>query len=283
MRTAIFASVCLLLLTGLAPLPVHAAQPVDIIFLHHSTGGGVYNQGDVPEWFDAYNTDHGTQYNISERGYPNSPYAWKNYPYDYWYLWVDGHCDPSQPGIECLDSLAADYDMIILKHCYPGADIQADSGTPDVTSETKTIGNYKLQYRALRALMDTYPDTMFMFWTLAPRHRLATSADNAARAAEFADWVNNDFLTEDGQPHPNIFIYDFYGIVAESDPDPAQGEVNCLKYDFEKDHADDDSHPNTLANETAGPIFSQTIVDAIEEFTANTGALVPVVSSLLLQ
>ncbi len=261
-----------------------AADSVSILFLHHSTGGAVYSEGSVSDWFDAYNTAHGTQYNISQRGYPNSPYAWKNYPYDYWYLWVDGHCDSSQSGIECLDSLAADHDMIILKHCYPGADIRADSGTPDVASETKTLGNYKLQYRALRQLMDSYPDTMFMFWTLAPRHRLATNDENAARAAEFVDWVKNEFLTEDGEPHPNIFIFDFFGVVAESDTDPAQGKVNCLKYDYEKSHTGSNSHPNTLANETAGPIFSQAIVDAINNFEARKmGIILPIISLFLLQ
>ena len=34
---------------------------VKIIFLHHSTGNNVW-QGGVPQWFEQYNTDHGTSY-----------------------------------------------------------------------------------------------------------------------------------------------------------------------------------------------------------------------------
>ncbi|MBI5895770.1 MAG: hypothetical protein HZB24_07135, partial [Desulfobacterales bacterium] len=126
------------------------------------------------------------------------------------------------------------------------------------------------QYRALRSLMDGYPNTIFIVWTLAPLHRLATSPDDAARAKQFVDWVNTDFLTEDGN-HPNIFIFDFWGIVAEDDPTPVNGQVNCLRYAFESSHDSGDSHPNQSANEVAGPAFAQRIVDAIQICTGGGG------------
>ncbi|MDA8140542.1 MAG: hypothetical protein M0036_18000 [Desulfobacteraceae bacterium] len=71
--------------------------------------------------------------------------------------------------------------------------------------------------------------------------------------------------------HPNIFIFDFWAIVAEDNPTPAQGQVNCLRYEYEGSHTDNDSHPNAAANEIAGPIFAQTIVDAIQIFTSGGG------------
>lgn len=258
------ASLLLLLLLASAQLVLAADE--EILFLHHSTGRNVYNEGDVPEEISDYNDANGTNYQIQERSYPTGSYPWENYPYDYWNLWINGACDSSDPDIECLDSMAADYDVIIFKHCYPGSDILADTGSPSVSSSRKSLENYKLQYRALRDLMDTMPETIFIVWTLAPLHREATNPDNAARAAQFVDWVKNDFLTEDGQAHPNIFIFDFWGIVAEQNPNPANGEVNCLKYEFERNHSSDDSHPNTLANETAGPLFAERIVSVIESF-----------------
>ena len=265
------ASLLLLLLLASAQLALAADE--EILFLHHSTGRNVYNEGDVPEWISDYNDANGTNYQIQERSYPTGSYSWSNYPYDYWNLWINGACDSGDPDIECLDSMAADYDVIIFKHCFPGSDIVAGTGTGFVDSSTKTLENYKLQYRALRDLMDTFTDTIFIVWTLPPRHRLATNADNAARAAQFVNWVKNNFLTEDGQAHPNIFIFDFWGIVAEQNPDPANGEVNRLKYDYERSHSSSDSHPNTLANETAGPIFAERIVNAIQAF--QTGNAVP--------
>jgi hypothetical protein len=162
-----------------------------------------------------------------------------------------------------MDKIAQDYNVIVYKHCFPGASILADNGNPLVSSNVKTIANYKLQYRALRALMDSYPNNKFIVWTLTPLHRLDTNTEEAARAKEFVNWVKTEWLLEDQKDHPNIFIFDFFGLVAESNPTPLNGKVNCLRYDYEIDHTSTNSHPNTLANETVGPVFAQFIVNTI--------------------
>jgi hypothetical protein len=240
-----------------------------ILFIHHSTGGGVYNQGNVASWFTNYNTTNNKSYQITERAYPDTPYPWENYPYDYWNLWVNPSttCNSANSKIECINTITQNYNVIIFKHCFPGAGIGADGATSSVSSSSKTLGNYKLQYRALRAMMDGYPNNKFIVWTLAPLHRNATNVDDAARARQFVNWVKTQWLTEDGKSHPNIYVFDFYGIVAESNPTPVNGKVNCLKYDYEGGHAADysDSHPNTAANMVAGPAFAQFIVDCIEK------------------
>jgi hypothetical protein len=41
-----------------------------------------------------------------------------------------------------------------------------------------------------------------------------------------------------------------------------------LKYDYEGSHTGDDSHPNTAANQLAGPLFGQFIVNVIETATS---------------
>jgi hypothetical protein len=236
-----------------------------IVFLHHSTGDGVYHGGEgLPQWFLDYNANHNTDYSISEVSYPNDPYEWSNYPYDYWNLWINaGQCDNTRDGIRCLDWFTANYDVIIFKHCFPGAGIEADNGNPLVSSSRKTIENYKLQYRALRALMDSYPANKFIVWTLAPLHRNATDSESAARAREFVDWVKNDWLTEDSKEHPTISVFDFFGYAAELNTAPENGKVNCLKYEYEGDPNGSDSHPNANANATIMPLFGQSIVDAI--------------------
>lgn len=237
----------------------------EIIFLHHSTGWGVYSEGGVVNWFNDYNSVHNTNYIINERSYPNTPYPWENYPYDYWNLWINGNCNDTIPNIACLDSLCSKYNVIIYKHCYPGADIQADDPESNISSPKMTLANYKLQYRALRDLMDSYPDNKFILWTLAPLHRLATSVENAARAHEFVNWVKYTWLKEDARKHSNIYIFDFYGYVSESDSNPVYGKLNCLKYEFETSHSSDNSHPNETANKYVGPLFAQFIIDALED------------------
>lgn len=236
-----------------------------IIFLHHSTGNNLFNAGDVDEWMDNYNLNHETNYQITERSYPNTPYPWENYPYDYWNLWVNRVCDEDNLNIQCLENISNNYDIVIFKHCYPGADILADIGNPDVSSARKSIENYKLQYRAIRELLDSLPDTKFVIWTLVPRHRLATTVANAQRSQDFVTWVKEDFLTEDGKEHPNIYIFDFWEYATEHNASPINGQVNTLKYDYEISHITDDSHPNIKASQEIGPIFSQFIVDVIED------------------
>lgn len=232
------------------------------VFLHHSTGRGVW-QGGVPEWIAGYNVTHHTNFQATEFSYPNKPYSWANYPYDFWNLWVNNNCDSDVKNIECLNTLVEEYDLIIIKHCFPGAAIKADTGNPDIASQTRTLENYKLQYRALRGLFDSYPATKFMVWTLAPLHRLATNAGDAARAKEFVEWVKTEWLSEDAKSHSNIYIFDFFELAAESTPSPIHGQVNCLKYEYELKHDNHDSHPNPIANTAIAPYFAKAIVDVL--------------------
>lgn len=250
-----------------------SAQTGNAIFLHHSTGAGVFFEGNVAELIADYNDEHGTDIELTEFAYPDSPWGWENYPYDYWKLWVDGSCNNTIDNIQCLDKLCSTYKLIIFKHCFPGAGIEAGNGNGDVTSPEKTLNNYKLQYRALLALFDQYPDNKFMVWTLAPLHRLATNSEQANRAAQFVDWVKNSWLTEDGNEHPNVFIFDFFGLVAEQNENPANGQQYCLKYDYEGDHYGDDSHPNTIANQTIGPLFTEKIINVLSINPSGTNSV----------
>jgi hypothetical protein len=240
------------------------AQGQSVIFLHHSTGEGVYLEGNVASWIANYNSLNGKSYSITERAYPNTPYPWDNYPYDYWNLWVNGQCSGTNLNTQCLNNIVQNYDVVVFKHCFPGASVVADNGSPSVSSPIQTLANYKLQYRALRALMDQFPQKKFIVWTLAPLHRLATNTNDASRAREFVNWVKTTWLTEDGNSHPNIYIFDFFGLAAELSTSPANGAVNTLKYNYEKSHSDSDSHPNLLANQTIGPVFAQFVVSTIE-------------------
>lgn len=239
------------------------SQKNKAIFLVHSTGTSLYSEGKVADWLQTYNTANATNFQITTRTFPNTPWPWENYPYDYWKLWVNNSCNNADPDIECLPSIAGNYGLVIFKHCYPGASIEVDLGKPDITSKRKSIENYKLQYRALRTLMDGMPDKKFMVWTLVPLHRLATTTDQANRAYQFVQWMKTEWLTEDGKLHPNIFIFDFFSLAAEMSLSPVNGKQYCLKYDYEYSHTSNDSHPNTLANSTIGPLFAEAVVKVL--------------------
>ncbi len=220
-----------------------------IIFLHHSTGGNVYTEGGVSSWFSNYNTNQNTNYQISEQWYPSSS---DNYPYDFWNLWVNNNY---------LDSFTQNYDVVIFKHCYPGSDVLSDTGSPSVSSSRKSLENYKIQYRALRDKFDNYPNTLFIIWTLPPRNSLDNGdTSQATRANQFSEWLKKEFLTESGS-HPNIYVFDFRSIVANS------GGFLKTIYVY-----GDDSHPNTQANQIAGPLFAQYIIDAITNFSSTSSS-----------
>ena len=168
-----------------------AATDENIVLLHHSTGGRIWNGG-VESWFTNYNSSNGTNYQIESQIFPeSSPYGWQNYPYDYWNIWVNNAGSNYYMNEPTLEILTQTYDVIAFKHCYPVSGVQADTGNPDISSSTKSAENYKLQYNALKTKMKEFPDTQFIVWTGAALTQNSTSAAEATRAKNFFDWVKN--------------------------------------------------------------------------------------------
>ena len=235
-----------------------------IVFLHHSTGERIW-KGGMLQWFEKYNSDKGTDLLIEERIFPRqSPYGWNNYPYDYWNIWVN-HAG-NDPFMEepTLEILAKEYDLIILKHCFPVSDIAADTGAPDIESQEKRAENYMLQYEALKKKMREFPETKFLLWT-GPAEIECTSLkykivsflkrrdicrENAERAKDFFDWVRNDW----DEPDDNIFLWDFYALSTE-------GSL-YIKGEYAENKSD--PHPNRAFAEKAAPEFCRRIVDVLE-------------------
>ena len=222
---------------------------IQILFLHHSTGGVIWDGG-VPEWFDAYNADHGTSYHITERAYPGDGYPWANYPYDYWNIWVKHEGDRQYKKQDTLEIMTGEYDVIVWKHCFPVSAVEADIGSPDVGSDVKSVENYKLQYEALKAKMRQFPETRFVVWTGAALVAGATNEAQATRAQEFFRWVIDNW----DEPGDNIYVWNFWQLETE-------GGLYLLD---EYAVSADDSHPNGAFAARVAPYFAQRIVDAID-------------------
>jgi len=225
-------------------------KDVKILFLHHSTGNNVW-KGGVPEWFESCNAANGTNYSIREQAFPkDEPYGWHNYPYDYWKIWVENA--GAEPYMEepTLEMLTRDWDVVVFKHCFPVANILADTGEPDISSDVKSLENYKLQYKALKDKLREFPGNRFVVWTGALLAEARTTPENAGRARAFADWVKNEW----DEPDDNIFVWDFAAI---------EGEGGLyIKREYEA--KPDDSHPNPQFCRKAAPLFGRRIVDVIE-------------------
>ena len=215
-----------------------------IIFLHHSTGGVVWDNG-VPEWFVAYNAANGTNYQIEDLGYPGGD----NDPYDYWNVWVNHAGNEPYLGDDTLEILTQTYDVIAWKHCYPVSEIEADTGAPDIASEERRQENYRLQYEALKTKMRSFPAKTFIVWTGAVHVQGNISPEQATRMQSFTDWVRNVW----DEPGDNIFIWDFYELETEGG----------LYLRDEYSAGESDSHPNAAFAGAVAPLFGQAIVDAI--------------------
>lgn len=227
-----------------APPPPAKAR---ILFLHHSTGECVWNGG-VQEWFDAWNKEHKTAYEIVERPFPKEdPYGWNNYPFDYWNIWVQHAGRKPFKGEPTLEMLTPEHDVIVFKHCFPVSAIDEDTGKPDIASDEKRVENYKLQYAALKKKLREFPKTKFIVWTGAALVKSETDADAARRAKEFFEWVRRTW----DEPGDNIFVWDFQSLETE-------GGL-YLKGAY----AAGDSHPNEKFAKQVAPLFCRRIVDVI--------------------
>lgn len=244
---------------------------VRIGFLHHSTGEAVW-LGGLPGALDAWNRDHRTDYRVSKITYPATTgggwppllrrlvqtYPWANYPYDYWNLWVNHRGSSRDRGELNLDDLAEKYDVIVFKHCYPVSRIGPDTGSPSVSSQERTIANYRLQYEALRARMLEFPQKRFIVWTGAALPATLTTEEEATRARRFFEWVK----TEWDRPGDNIFVWDFHALETE-------GGL-YLKPEFGA--AAKDAHPAPGFSAAVAPWLARRIVDVIEG-RGDTGSL----------
>lgn len=224
-------------------------QAASVIFLHHSTGGVIWNGG-VAAVIDNYNALNNKSYTVTEEAYPDAPYPWANYPYDYWHLWVESGGQAAAEGVPTLESFTTNYDVVIFKHCFPVSGINADTGSPDISSSSKTIENYQLQYAALKERLHQYPDTRFLLWTGAALVESASSPEDGQRARQFFDWVKQQWDESDD----NIFLWDFYELETEG------GNFLLDQYSA----GGGDSHPSSTFAQTVAPLFAQRIIDVIE-------------------
>jgi hypothetical protein len=221
-----------------------------IIFLHHSTGKNIWDGG-VTDFFIDYNEKNNVSYCIKEQDFPKQrPYGWNNYPYDFWNIWINHAGENAYMDEPTLEMITKEYDVIILKHCFPVSDIEEDIGKPDVSSEIKSLENYKLHYQALKNKMKEFPNTKFIIWTIPALVESATSEEKATRAQNFYEWVKNEW----DEVGDNIFLWDFYELETE-------GGL-YLKNEYAKSSTN--SHPNTDFSKKVAPYFSQRIIDIIE-------------------
>jgi len=144
----------------------------NVIFLHHSVGYNLIEEGDVRE-------------SLTEAGYSfwDHGYNWHGLrgpdgsPTGYSYNIPDDNTDPDglamvfaqQPYGFPLNAFSGllQHEVIIFKSCFPVSHISSDG----------QLERYKLYYLAMRDVMDQHPDRIFIVVTPPPLNPAETNAE----------------------------------------------------------------------------------------------------------
>jgi hypothetical protein len=221
--------------------PTLAQEPTRVVFLHHSCGKNLIEQGGVREGltqlgYEFY--DHG--YNEEGLRLPDGSYAGRNFGVPGDNTNPDGFADIfSQPLHDPPDntfSYLMQYDVIAFKSCYPVSNI----------TDNAQLEAYKQHYLVIRERMDQHPEKAFIIVTQPPLVPSASGPAAAERARAWTQWLQSDeFLAG----HDNVFVFDFFDYLA--------GDNNFLRRTYRINNQD--SHPNARANEKIGPHFVEFI------------------------
>lgn len=255
-----------LVLSTLTVLPAVSAQDgeaIRIIFMHHSTGRRLIEEGLLKEGLAEYGIelwDHG----YNEEGLVSPEWDWLGTSWEV----PNDNTDPdgwrdvflqqvTAPPINTFSHML-EYDVIMFKSCYPNAHIDSDA----------MLEQYKAYYLEIRDVMDQHPDKLFIPFTNPPLVPNETTPEAAARAIEWAAYLMSDEYLEG---HPNIVPFDFFSLLADED--------GFLREEYRVDAWD--SHPNRLANETVGPIFIEFAAGAVATFVPGDPYVAPTPVSVL--
>lgn len=247
-----------------SPLPVEN-EPLesggvyeDVIFLHHSVGRNLIEQGNVRSlftqagyqfWDHDYNTigltrPDGTRTHTSY-GIPGGDGGGNTDPEGLAAMFAQPVHDPPDNAFSRL----LQHEVLIFKSCFPNSAITGDD----------MLEQQKRWYLQIREVIDQHPDKLFIFLTSPPLHPAATTQEEAARARALANWLASDaFLAG----HSNLFVFDFFDLLADQDTD-------MLRRDYQRDPDEADSHPNAKANRTVGLLLVDFVDEAIRAYRSD--------------
>jgi hypothetical protein len=225
----------------------------NIIFLHHSVGYELIRQGRIRErltksGFEFY--DH--HYNGPGLTRPDGK------PAGYSYNIPNDNTDPDgllrifeqRPYRLPLNALSGllQHEVIVLKSCFLAIR----------TLSADDLERQKKEYLAIRMRMKQHPDKLFIIVTSPPANPAETDAGSAFRARRLATWLASD---EFHQGVANVCVFDLFNLLAENNPDSP--DRNMLRSQY---RTGADSHPNPVANETAGSVFTEFVIEAAKNY-----------------
>jgi len=276
MKSKIF--LILIILIGLGPNIFPQTLFRSGLFLHHSTGGIIWDNSspNVPQLMNLYNTENNytdnnaVTMNLDERFFPPSrPFSDHNW--DSWHAVFFGQ-SPYPEDVDSLQSYIANNPVIVIKTGWGGTSIAPIGNPADtliiddeaVNSGGRTYYRTQWHWRSIIRLMQSYPDNFFVVWTGIPL--MPGPNYDGTIAHSFVLWAK-DTLAAGNDPifgdfPDNVYVFDAFHLLATPTENfwwgTAYWGMNPLYHDV------GDNHPNEAgANVVAQPFVWETFDAAI--------------------
>jgi len=208
------------------------AQPVKLIFIHHSTGENWLTDG----YGNLGATLNANNYFVSDTNYSWGPTWTGNGPIgDYtdipnWTEWFRSASTPTYMSALFNESgqhssytrtvvnPGGENEIIMFKSCFPNSALEGSPSDPPSASGELTVGHAKYVYNQILQYFGAHPEKLFIVITAPPLQ----DDTYAANARAFNEWLMNDWLTENGYTLSNVAVFDFYNVLT--------GDANHHRY-----------------------------------------------------
>ena len=221
------------MMQSLSPAP--PANPVRVIFIHHSTGENWLSDENGGLGIALRNNNYyvsDTNYgwgpdNIGDRTDIGNWWEWFRGPDSSAYLnalYSEGDQHSSYSRLPTSPS--GENEIIMFKSCFPNSALlgKPDDPVPLIDgnslrgegsgSEDHTVANAKGIYIDLLEYFRTRQDKLFVVITAPPLKSNETSTAEAAKARAFNNWLVNEWLA--GYLFENVAVFDFYNVLTSN-------------------------------------------------------------------
>ena len=245
-----------------------SAQPVKLIFIHHSTGENWLTDG----YGNLGRTLGENNYFVSDTNYgwgPDSIGDSTDIPN--WVEWFASDETPTYMNAlfnesgqnshytRTLSDPGGENEIIMFKSCFPNSDLYGNPNDPPSDYEDMTVAGAKYVYNTILDYFATRPDKLFIAITAPP----LSDDTNAANARAFNNWLVNEWLA--GYEGNNVAVFDFYDVLTGYG---ASGDT--LNY------PSGDDHPNEEGSRLATEAFLPQLNDAYNRWQAGDTSGAPV-------
>jgi hypothetical protein len=227
--------------------PAPPANPVKLIFIHHSTG---------ENWLVNSNGALGKELMKNKYFVSDTNYGWgpdgigDTTDIGHWYTWFVGPNSATYLAALYQESgKNSDYSrlsqdpggenvIIMFKSCFPNSNITGkptdgpNSGNNPLRGQGcdsgfQSVANVKGIYNDLLQYFTTRQDKLFIVITAPPLSTNETSAKNAANARAVNKWLVNDWLKN--YPYKNVAVFDFYNVLTSNGGNVNKNDLNSAQ------------------------------------------------------